>query len=257
MKIWLFSDLHLEHTPLPELQAPEADLCIAAGDILDKGIIPSLDWLNANIASKMPVIFVAGNHEFYKSSILEAKASARAAAAQMTNVHYLENQAIEIDDILFAGATLWTDQSLHDNQQLSAYFAKDKQIGMNDYKKINWQKSPWQRLTPARTIGMHRESRAFIQNSLKSHSGKSVVITHHAPSILSMNDEHAKGTAAPSYASNMDDLIDELQPTYWVHGHIHQSNRYKIGKTEILSNPRGYGDNEKGTSFNPQFVFEV
>ncbi|TLX15759.1 metallophosphoesterase [Rhizobium sp. MHM7A] len=257
MKIWLFSDLHLEHTPIASLQPPQADVCIAAGDILDKGIVPSLEWLNANIAPSMPVIFVAGNHEFYRSSVIESLAAAKTAAADMPNVHFLHNRAVEIGDVLFVGATLWTDQDLHSNRQLSAFFAKDSQIGMKDYKKISWQKSPWQRLTPARTIGMHRESRSFIAKTLEARNGKAVVASHHAPSIQSMSETDGANTSAPSYASNLEALIEELKPSAWVHGHVHRSNRYRIGQTEILSNPRGYGDNEKGTSFDPSFVFEV
>jgi Icc-related predicted phosphoesterase len=257
MKIWLFSDLHLEHTPLASLQPPEADVCIAAGDISTNGIVPSMEWLNANIAPLMPVVFVAGNHEFYRSSIIESLAAAKAAASDMPRVHFLHNRSIEIDDVLFVGATLWTDQDLHHSRQLSAFFAKDSQTGMKDYKKINWQKSPWQRLTPARTIGMHRESRSYIERTLQSREGKTVVVSHHAPSILSMSEEDGAKTSASSYASNLDAMIKELKPTAWVHGHIHRSNRYRIGQTDILSNPRGYGDDEKGTSFDPGFVFEV
>lgn len=257
MKIWLFSDLHLEHTPLASLQPPEADICVAAGDICDSGIIPSLEWLNANIAPSMPVVFVAGNHEFYRSSIVESLAAAKAVAADMPRVHFLNNRSIEIEGILFVGATLWTDQDLHNARLLSAFFAKDSQIGMKDYKKIKWQKSPWQRLTPSRTIGMHRESRSFIARSLEAHQGKAVVVSHHAPSILSLSQEDGALMSASSYASNLDSMIEELKPTAWVHGHIHRSNRYRIGETDILSNPRGYGDAEKGTSFDPSFVFEV
>jgi len=257
MKIWLFSDLHLEYAPIAQLQPPQADVCIAAGDILDGGIVPSLKWLNTNIAPSMPVVFVAGNHEFYRSSIIESLAAAQAAAADMPNVHFLHNRAVEIGDVTFIGATLWTDQDLHNNRQLSAFFAKDSQIGMKDYKKISWQKSPWQRLTPARTIGMHREGRSFITKALDTHTGKAVVVSHHAPSIQSMNEADARNTSAPSYASDLEALIEELKPAAWVHGHVHRSNRYRIGQTEILSNPRGYGDNEKGTSFDPGFVFQV
>jgi Icc-related predicted phosphoesterase len=257
MKIWLFSDLHLEYAPLAQLPTPRADVCVAAGDILNKGIIPSLDWLSANIAPSMPVIFVAGNHEFYKSSIIESIAAAKAAAADMPNIHFLHNRAVEIGDVLFIGATLWTDQDLHKSQQLSAHFAKDKHVGMNDYKKISWQKSPWQRLTPARTIGMHKESRSFIKNTLEAHEGKAVVVSHHAPSIRSLDEANAHKTSAPSYASNLEAMIEELKPAAWVHGHVHRSNHYRIGQTEIFSNPRGYGDDEKGTTFDPGFVFEV
>ena len=110
MKIWLFSDLHLEHTPLASLRPPDADICVAAGDICDSGILPSLEWLNANIAPSMPVIFVAGNHEFYRSSIVESLAAAKAAAADMPRIHFLNNRSVEVEGILFIGATLWTDQ---------------------------------------------------------------------------------------------------------------------------------------------------
>ena len=257
MKIWLFSDLHLEHTPLASLKPPEADVCVAAGDIKANGIVPSLEWLNTNIAPSMPVVFVAGNHEFWKSSIIEGIAAAKAAAVEMPRVHFLHNRSIQIDDVLFIGATLWTDQDLHHSRLTSAFFAKDSQSGMKDFKKIAWQKSPWQRLTPARTIGMHRESRSFITSALQAHTGKAVVVSHHAPSIRSLNDNDAAKTSASNYASNLDGLIEEFQPTAWVHGHIHRSSRYRIGNTEIISNPRGYGDKEEGTSFNPDFVFEI
>ena len=59
MRINYFSDIHLE---FGLLEAPDndADIIVAAGDI---GVnMQGLDWLKA---LNKPVIYVAGNHEFY------------------------------------------------------------------------------------------------------------------------------------------------------------------------------------------------
>ncbi len=60
MRINYFSDIHLE---FGGLDAPDndADIVIAAGDI---GIYKQgVDWLKS---LNKPVIYVAGNHEFYR-----------------------------------------------------------------------------------------------------------------------------------------------------------------------------------------------
>ncbi len=43
MKLWILSDLHLEVAPLYEpLEIPDADVCVVAGDVLTKGILPNI-----------------------------------------------------------------------------------------------------------------------------------------------------------------------------------------------------------------------
>ncbi|MCL5405760.1 MAG: phosphatase, partial [Deltaproteobacteria bacterium] len=59
-----------------------------------------------------------------------------------------------------------------------------------------------------------------------------------------------------AYASNEEDLVKELGADLWVHGHIHQACDYRIGKTRIVSNPKGY-PGEAATEFNPDFVVEI
>jgi hypothetical protein len=68
MKLWIFSDLHLEYAPLREpLAIPDADVCIA-GDLC-RGPANGVCRLAEHIATSMPCIYVAGNHEFDKGSI--------------------------------------------------------------------------------------------------------------------------------------------------------------------------------------------
>lgn len=103
MKLWIFSDLHLEFGSRFDVDPPpDADVAICAGDVLTKGVVPSLRWLGERLSHKLPVVFVGGNHEYYNGSILEGIADAR-ALSDYPDLHYLENGIVEIDGITFVG----------------------------------------------------------------------------------------------------------------------------------------------------------
>jgi len=59
-----------------------------------------------------------------------------------------------------------------------------------------------------------------------------------------------------AFASNMEDLIFETGPDLWVHGHIHDSSDYRIGKTRVICNPRGYA-HEPNPDFDADLVVEM
>lgn len=94
MRIWVFSDLHLEYADLQEpLAIPDADVCVVAGDLC-RAPANGVHWLASNIAHAMPCVYVAGNHEFYGGAISEGLEDGRAAAARFPNVQFLENEAV-------------------------------------------------------------------------------------------------------------------------------------------------------------------
>ena len=64
MKIQIISDLHQEFG-MSELSFDQADVVVLAGDVNlgTKGI----EWIKTKIPDK-PVIYVLGNHEYYKGS---------------------------------------------------------------------------------------------------------------------------------------------------------------------------------------------
>lgn len=109
MKIQLASDLHLEFLqrdfPGERLICPahEADLLVLAGDIANGTDAISLfkDW-------PVPVLYVAGNHEFYHRSFEITRTALRHAAAG-TAVHFLDNDVVDFGGVRFLGCTLWTD----------------------------------------------------------------------------------------------------------------------------------------------------
>lgn len=152
MKLWIISDIHLEfgqpffHSP-PE----DVDVLVCAGDVGTKGIDPSIQWLADACARTLPVIFVPGNHEFYSASVEESIRDARKFAAGFSNIHFLENDAVEIGGVRFIGGTLWTDFRLFGGKpEVCMSYA---QHGMNDFKKIKFSKTPYCRSSQSMRTG--------------------------------------------------------------------------------------------------------
>jgi len=102
VRLQIYSDLHLERGAVaPEVG--DADVIVLAGDIHTgtRGI----DW--AKTLDK-PVIYVAGNHEFWGEDYGDHLEALRQAAAGSA-VHFLENEAVIVQGVRFLGCTLWTD----------------------------------------------------------------------------------------------------------------------------------------------------
>ncbi len=190
-------------------------------------------------------MFVAGNHEFYNSSINESLLEAGRASG-FQKLHFLENEAVEIDGVAFLGGTLWSDFRLFGaNPEVAMSYARS---GMNDYKKIKLSKVPFQKFKPMDAYRKHVETRDFIAAELRRRAGqKTVVVTHHAPSPRSVDSWFRHDPLSACYASDLEDLICETAPTLWAHGHVHRRNDYMIGSTRIVSNARGYPG--EGTGF--------
>lgn len=255
MKLWTISDLHLEFGQ-PFLHQPpaEADVLVCTGDLLTRGIVRSIEWLAANVPSSMPVVFTAGNHEYYGASVQESIRDARMLRDRYPNIHFLENENLAIGDVRFVGATLWTDFRLNGGDPELAMTSA--QSGMNDYKKIKYSKLPYTKFRPIHAYRKHQESRVFLKSALaEASAGKTVVVTHHAPSPRSIPAEFEGNPLSACYASDMEDFIIDGQPSLWVHGHVHQKIDYRIGNCRIVANPRGYPGEQ--TAFDPQLVIEV
>lgn len=272
MKAWVISDIHT--VPLDYYRAriaiPDADICICAGDTTDT-IYTTLDFLLAEIASKMPVVTVLGNHDFYRSSIDRALEVAT-ERLDGTNVHLLENGTTVLSGVRFIGATLWTDFEVpHGTQdngpELSLEARRDLAFhicirDIMDFRQIyrSDERKPGETglITVEEMIRRHKTSRAYIEGELaKPFAGKTVVLTHHAPSPRSLHPAYQGNPTNAAFASDLTETIRDGRPWYWVHGHIHHFSDYTEGHTRVLCNPKGYR-HELGTSgFRPGFVIEL
>lgn len=210
------------------------------------------------------VVLVPGNHEYYGSNIQKTHQVLSTMQDEIPNFIFLQNKFQFIGDVLLVGSTLWTD--FDKGNSLVKFDAKMK---MNDYKHIRHgtTSEPWRKkLTPEDTEFMHHQDKQFIKNSICSArlmSGddiKVLVVTHHAPSYQSVSPRYKNDSLNGCYCSDMDQFIEDVGADVWVHGHVHSSFDYNIGKTRIICNPKGY-ESFSGASenfdYNPQFVFEI
>ena len=87
----------------------------------------------------------------------------------------------------------------------------------------------YRRLSPSDTKAWHSRSVRKLREFLVSGDlARTIVVTHHAPSIQSIVDRYRADPVSAAFASNMDDFILEHQPRLWIHGHTHESFDYKI-----------------------------
>jgi Icc-related predicted phosphoesterase len=92
----------------------------------------------------------------------------------------------------------------------------------------------------------------------KAAGRKVVVVTHHAPSSLSIapwykDDHYING----GYHSKLENQILDTSPDLWFHGHMHNSFDYTLGDTRVICNPRGYYPEEINPDFKPGDVIEI
>jgi hypothetical protein len=254
LKIHILSDLHLESTPM-ELPATDADVVVLAGDI-DKGD------RGAHWAINFPqqdVIYVAGNHEYYSHDITVLDAHFRQSEVDTGKVHALQNSEwfyrVEgLPRVRFLGATLWSDFALfgEENADEAAWNARQY---LRDFQKIFYNDCVF---LPRDARALFLESVAWLSAKLdEPFDGPTVVVTHHAPSILSVDKYRLRSPTmlSAAFASHLDHLVPKAD--LWIHGHTHGSSDYcLLNGGRVISNPRGYRDeNERG--FNPKLIVEI
>jgi predicted phosphodiesterase len=264
MKIHVLSDVHLEFGSWPRefpVNSIDADVTVLAGDI---GVgLEGVDW--ALTAFERPVIYLNGNHEFYggQRTVGEHIAEAREKCAG-THVHFLENGSAVIGGVRFLGATLWTDLALLDGAMPRSEVIERVWEEMTDYSVIDhgrrlgtFARRLGRRLTPKHTAQFHAESRAWLETELaREFDGRTVVVTHHAPSPVSLEHGRPVDPIDAAYASRLEYLMGDRAPL-WIHGHTHVARDYAINGTRVVSNPRGYAPADLVPGFDPAKVVVV
>ena len=164
MKLLVLSDLHLEFAPfVPDPAIVQAvDVVVLAGDISNG--TKAISWARQAFGSK-PVVYVAGNHEFYGFHWIKLLDQLREQAA-VHGVHFLECQAATFEGVRFLGATLWTNFELFGPARKEQAMREAARC-INDFQLIKARAlpikagmvkpygNPW-KLSPAHTLHRHR-----------------------------------------------------------------------------------------------------
>ncbi|MCJ9430026.1 metallophosphoesterase [Kordiimonas marina] len=250
MKIAFGSDIHLEFGEAAPALDPirEADILVLAGDICtgrdkERGYPTFLKYAQSCAQSlDIPVIAILGNHELYSQEMDSFVADCRTHAEDMHNVHFLENNTIEIKDIRFAGCLLWSD-FLATNDP--AYARHEAARSITDYSAIRVAQTgrrKGRKLTPLDTAKKNADSRRFLEHALaEPFDGPTVAITHFPPVFMS-DPQYAGSPLSAYFCNDWQSAIETgaLAPDVWITGHTHFSTELAIGRTRIISQQRGY-----------------
>jgi predicted phosphodiesterase len=252
MKLWILSDLHVDvnrrhplRLPAPR---PSHDAVVIAGDLC-QGIGEGLRFIAGEGLNAKPVLYVAGNHEFYGRDRHAELRDGRKAAAGFRNVHLLECDSVTLGGVEFLGCTLWTDYMYAgaSEQARAMQWAAQR---LNDHRLIVNGPGVW---LPRHCLDEHRRSRSWLAEQLGRESQRAkVVITHHAPSRRSVAPRYRDDLLTAAFASDLDELVGGA--TLWVHGHMHAPADYELNGCRVVANPRGYVGIGEDSAFDQKLV---
>ena len=245
MKLHILSDLHLG-TGGFEPPSTDADVVILAGDIArPRDAVP---W--ARQFGK-PVLYVAGNHEFYGGS-LDGTMEALRRSCDGSSVHVLDDSEVVLDGVRFLGSTLWTDFQLFEDEARQAESMAEAQRLIRDFSRIRLAEASDAVFTPQDSATRFRRHAGWLRGRLDApFDGPTVVITHHSPSPGSIHPRFADSLLNACFVSSAEHLLDGGRVQLWIHGHTHDSFDYRVNGTRIVCNPRGYS--KDGVIENAQF----
>ena len=227
IRIRYLSDIHLEfykNLPLKLfLKNNGEDICILAGDIGDpcSGLYKNFI---AHISKTFKKTFVIpGNHEYYNNTIKETNIYMEDFFDNFDNVSLLNNNYEIYKNYCFVGSTLWSMITNPGKKINDIYKIKDF-----DIQKYN---------------ELHFKSYHYL-NSIIKEKENIVMITHHLPSKLLINEKYKGSEFNQWFANDLDHLIDKEKISAWFYGHTHDPSVQNIKGVDFLCNPIGYpGEN--------------
>jgi len=251
MKIHILSDLHLEFSNF-EPPVTDADVIVLAGDI-GKGA-KGVYW-SRRVFPEKTILYVPGNHEYYESQRPETLSLLRIAGKQ-NRVHLLDDEefVMQQEGVRFLGCTLWTDFCLYGEAKQKLAIREGRRL--SDFSVI-YERSH-EHFSPTRSIELHKKSLAWLKVKLdEPFDGKTVVITHHMPSMQSVVDRYKNDLLSACFASELDYLFGKM--VLWIHGHTHDNLDYEVNGTRVVCNPRGYVTSQRTENFEfiPDLIVDI
>ena len=245
--IWIMSDIHADASPWVPPPGPRVDVAIVAGDVSDGLCRRALPWLAEHVVPRAgAVIYVPGNHDFYGTRMPDEIERARGTAIE-AGIRLLDlGQVLNLGRVQIIGATLWSDYRIGGEGTRAAAMAAcgDRHTGMRDHRRIQTRDAAGvpAAFRPQEAAALHARHRARVEEALAAEwDGPRIVVTHHAPNARSLLHGEVRETIDAAYASDLSALMEGAgAPDIWIHGHVHRSADYVVGRTRVVANPRGH-----------------
>jgi hypothetical protein len=118
---------------------------------------------------------------------------------------------------------------------------------LNDFRKIRFADGEF---NVQQFTAFHKHSKAWLAKALaRPFKGKTVVVTHHAPTSWSWNDS-PNAIKRLAYCNDLKSLFYGHDISAWFHGHTHSIGDFRIEESRILSNTRGYAGYKEVSGFD-------
>jgi uncharacterized protein YdhG (YjbR/CyaY superfamily) len=176
MKIAIGSDLHLEFGAIALSNSDAADVLILAGDICMARDFELADTKRADryheffaqVSKEFPkVIYILGNHEHYNGDVAHSYSILKQHLSVYPNIQVMEKESVEIGDVTFVCATLWTN--MNDEDPVTLHAVKDM---MNDFHNVKNSLRMLQRKVPLYDDGKYNVDRKVIGFKYKEEVSK-------------------------------------------------------------------------------------
>jgi len=152
-------------------------------------------------------------------------------------VHYLECDTFVIGDVRFPGCRLWTDYALNGMRDRSMALAGRM---LHDHRVIRIRDN--ERFRPRDAVAEHEKALCWLWDELaKPFEGRTVVVTRHGVAPPSAHPRYADNPVNAAFVSDLEPLLELAD--VWIHGHVHDSFDYRVGRARVIANPRGYATN--------------
>lgn len=252
MKLLIIADLHLDEVADADTRRSigeairivgrEADALIIAGDLCEAAMTrwpQAIRWLGTVYPTEKTIIF-PGNHDYYGDNLCSLDQRLAALCAEL-GCRFGQCQCLTFGDTRVLMTTLWTDLRLFSAEgEAAVAYSIEQATMMPDYGygaitvgDLNLE------LQPQDTVRVHDKQKLWLVAELnRPWPGKTVVITHHAPSAAVAG---RMTPLSPCFASDLDILIDHHQPAAWIFGHTHRAAELiMLGGTLLRNVSVGY-----------------
>ena len=249
MLVQIVSDLHLEFGRIDKLYKEiceaEADILVLAGDITTGDAVVE-DINQIQIDSGKRIIFVPGNHEYYRCTRKALDHEMKTLEDINSKVHVLLEEDICMAGICFMGTTGWWDGS-------NGSIGTNQRGGLNDFRMI------YDIMDEGNLDGVvwGRKARTYLSSRmhwLRHHlpDMKLCVITHHYPHHRSLHPHFAGSPLNACFGNRWEWMFEKYHPELWIHGHTHAAFNYIVSeddpdkkyedlkKSRVICNPQGY-----------------
>lgn len=233
------SDVHLEfHSParvtrlIASLERHAPNL-ILAGDIGNPAHPAYFRFLSAAATRFDRVFLIAGNHEFYGSSLAETEEEIRTLARFLPNVAFLHNERYSCASlpVHIFGGTMWSHITAEEEAEVARILSDGARIRGFGTQTSRNEHAAFVDLLAAEMDACGGDGKPFL------------VISHHLPLTRLVHPRYADSPINSAFASDVA-LAEDPRVAAWFYGHTHTPRH----GPRFFCNPLGYpGENPAAT----------